>query len=78
MKEKITNRESEIRSYCRKYPTTFVKAKGCYLYDENGNKYLDFLAGAGALNYGHNNDEISSRITLISPLTNVREAHKWG
>lgn len=62
MKENITNRESEVRSYCRKYPTTFVKAKGCYLYDENGNKYLDFLAGAGALNYGHNNDEIKEEI----------------
>ena len=62
MKENITNRESEVRSYCRKYPTTFVKAKGCYLYDENNNKYLDFLAGAGALNYGHNNDEIKEEI----------------
>lgn len=62
MKENITSRESEVRSYCRKYPTTFVKAKGCYLYDENNNKYLDFLAGAGALNYGHNNDEIKEEI----------------
>lgn len=62
MKENITSRESEVKSYCRKYPTTFVKAKGCYLYDENNNKYLDFLAGAGALNYGHNNDEIKEEI----------------
>jgi diaminobutyrate-2-oxoglutarate transaminase len=26
-----------------------------YLYDEQGKEYLDFLAGAGTLNYGHNN-----------------------
>lgn len=62
MKDYIINKESEVKSYCRKYPTTFVKAKGSYQYDENGNKYLDFLAGAGALNYGHNNDEIKEKI----------------
>jgi diaminobutyrate-2-oxoglutarate transaminase len=32
------------------------------LYDENGRQYIDFFAGAGALNYGHNNDYIKSRI----------------
>ena len=32
------------------------------LYDENGNEYLDFFAGAGALNYGHNNDYIKKQI----------------
>ena len=28
---------------------------GSWLYDEQGRGYLDFFAGAGALNYGHNN-----------------------
>lgn len=54
--------ESEVRSYCRKYPTIFNKSKGSYLYDENGEQYLDFLAGAGALNYGHNNDYIIGKV----------------
>lgn len=62
MKDYIKNKESEVKSYCLKYPTTFVRAKGVYQYDENGNKFLDFLAGAGALNYGHNNDEIKDSI----------------
>ena len=61
-REKIKELESEVKSYCRKYDATFVKAKGSYLYDEDGNKYLDFLAGAGALNYGHNNDYIKEYI----------------
>ena len=61
-KEEIRNYESEVKSYCRKYPTTFVTSKGSYIYDEDGNKYLDFLAGAGALNYGHNNEEIKKKI----------------
>lgn len=47
--------ESEVRSYSRSFPVVFQRAKGSYLYDESGNAYLDFLAGAGSLNYGHNN-----------------------
>ena len=47
--------ESEVQSYARSFPRVFHKAKGEHLYDEDGNQYLDFLAGAGTLNYGHNN-----------------------
>ena len=47
--------ESEVQSYARAFPRVFNKAKGEHLYDEEGNQYLDFLAGAGTLNYGHNN-----------------------
>lgn len=47
--------ESEVRSYCRGWPVVFDRAQGSYLYDEDGHSYLDFFAGAGALNYGHNN-----------------------
>ncbi|MCF0237554.1 MAG: aspartate aminotransferase family protein [Sphaerochaetaceae bacterium] len=54
--------ESEVRSYCRKFPKVFKKAKGPYIYDEDNNKYLDFFCGAGALNYGHNNDYIKSKV----------------
>lgn len=47
--------ESEVQSYARSFPRLFNKAQGEFLYDEDGNQYLDFLAGAGTLNYGHNN-----------------------
>lgn len=46
--------ESEVQSYARSFPVTFGKAQGEHLYDKDGKKYLDFLAGAGTLNYGHN------------------------
>jgi diaminobutyrate-2-oxoglutarate transaminase len=46
--------ESSARNYCRSWPTVFVTAKGSTLVDEQGRTYLDFFAGAGALNYGHN------------------------
>ena len=46
--------ESEVRSYVRSFPTVFKRARGWHLIDENGTEYIDFFAGAGALNYGHN------------------------
>lgn len=47
--------ESAVRSYSRSFPVVFGRARGSYLFDQQGNPYLDFLAGAGSLNYGHNN-----------------------
>lgn len=46
--------ESQVRSYCRSWPVVFDTAAGSRLTDVDGNSYLDFFAGAGALNYGHN------------------------
>ncbi|KAA0022945.1 diaminobutyrate--2-oxoglutarate transaminase [Antrihabitans cavernicola] len=47
--------ESQVRSYSVGWPAIFDTAKGSWIRDENGKEYLDFFAGAGALNYGHNN-----------------------
>ncbi|WP_330255427.1 diaminobutyrate--2-oxoglutarate transaminase [Nocardia sp. NBC_00565] len=47
--------ESNVRGYCRAWPTVFTTASGTWLRAEDGKEYLDFFAGAGALNYGHNN-----------------------
>jgi diaminobutyrate-2-oxoglutarate transaminase len=47
--------ESEVCSYARSFPVVFDRAEDSFLYDTDGNRYLDFLAGAGTLNYGHNN-----------------------
>ncbi len=46
--------ESQVRSYCRSWPVVFDTARGSRLTDVDGREYLDFFAGAGALNYGHN------------------------
>lgn len=54
--------ESEVRSYCRSFPVLFSGAKGSFLYDAEGNRYLDFLSGAGSLNYGHNNPAIKHAV----------------
>lgn len=46
--------ESEVRGYCRSFPVVFDRGDGARLYSEAGKPYIDFFAGAGALNYGHN------------------------
>ncbi len=46
--------ESTVRSYCRSFPAVFHEARGAELIATDGRRYIDFLAGAGTLNYGHN------------------------
>ena len=51
----IYNRmESRVRSYCNALPRQFTRARGAWMYDDQGGRYLDFLAGCSSLNYGHN------------------------
>jgi diaminobutyrate-2-oxoglutarate transaminase len=54
--------ESEVRSYVRAFPTIFSKAEGAILCDEQGKEYIDFFAGAGVLNYGHNNSRVNQAL----------------
>ncbi len=65
--------ESEVRGYVRSFPRVFDKAQGALLYDEEGNRYIDFFAGAGALNYGHNNPAITG--AMIDYLQQGRIVH---
>ena len=51
--------ESSARSYPRKFPFALRKAKGSWVEDVEGNRYLDFLCGAGTLALGHNDDEVN-------------------
>jgi diaminobutyrate-2-oxoglutarate transaminase len=66
-------RESAVRGYCRSWPTVFDRAVGSWLYDESGRRYLDFFAGAGALNYGHNTPVLKD--ALIAYLSADRVVH---
>jgi len=51
----FSDRESDVRGYIRSFPVIFDRAIGSIMIDEDGGEYIDFFAGAGALNYGHNN-----------------------
>jgi len=60
--ETFTRRESEIRSYCRSFPTVFERAQGAELIAEDGRRYIDFLAGCSTLNYGHNDPDMKQAL----------------
>lgn len=54
--------ESNVRSYSRSFPAIFSRARGSIMLTEDGRKVVDFLSGAGALNYGHNNHQIKAAL----------------
>ncbi|NLK51552.1 MAG: diaminobutyrate--2-oxoglutarate transaminase, partial [Syntrophomonadaceae bacterium] len=54
--------ESNVRSYCRSFPTVFTWANGYRLEDSKRKKYIDFFSGAGALNYGHNHPGMKEKL----------------
>jgi len=54
--------ESNVRGYIRDFPVVFATAKDAHLTDEDDNAYIDFFAGAGVMNYGHNNDVLKQAV----------------
>ncbi|MFW2544899.1 aspartate aminotransferase family protein [Primorskyibacter sp. 2E107] len=54
--------ESSVATYCRAFPADFATAQGSTLTDADGRAYLDFLAGCGSLNYGHNDPRLSEAL----------------
>lgn len=52
----------------------FVKAEGTKVWDSEGNVYLDFLGGYGALNFGHNPPEIIKEIEKVKTMPSLLQA----
>ena len=52
----------------------FVRAAGTSLWDIDGNEYLDFLGGYGALNLGHNHPEIITAVDSVNEVPNLLQA----
>jgi len=52
----------------------FVRAQGVEVWDEDGNCYLDFLGGYGALNLGHNPDAVWQAIKEVQGVPNLLQA----
>ncbi|MGC9292606.1 MAG: aspartate aminotransferase family protein [Acidobacteriaceae bacterium] len=50
-----------VQTYER-HPVLFVRGEGVYLYDENGNAYLDLLSGIGVTALGHGHPAISATL----------------
>ncbi|MFA5383171.1 MAG: aspartate aminotransferase family protein [Eubacteriales bacterium] len=66
--------ESNVRSYCRAFPIKIKKASNAFLITSDGVPYIDFFAGAGAMNFGHNNPYIKSKIMEYLEMDNIIHA----
>jgi diaminobutyrate-2-oxoglutarate transaminase len=51
-------RESSARTYPRRLPIAIARGAGSYVEDLDGNVFIDFLNGAGALPLGHSHPEL--------------------
>ncbi len=54
--------ESGVRSYCRAMPAVFQRALAAEIWDESGNRYIDFWSACGSLNYGHNHPKLKAAV----------------
>jgi predicted acetylornithine/succinylornithine family transaminase len=54
-------REYLLQNYNR-YPLVLERGEGCYVYDVDGNRYLDFIAGIGVNALGHAHPRITKVI----------------
>lgn len=71
--EVFTRLESRVRSYSRSFGAVFDRGEGARIFDDQGRSYLDFLSGAGSLNYGHNHPVL--RDALIDYVSRNGIAH---
>jgi len=56
--EKQADLEGNNRSYPQSIPVAFERALGSIIEDVDGNHFIDFFAGCGVLNVGHNNRDV--------------------
>jgi len=58
-----------------RFNITFKKGKGCWLWDKNGNKYLDAVSGIATCSLGHSNDvlrrNLSKQLKKIQHVSNL-------
>lgn len=61
---KIIERDSKVTSSSstREYSFVYKKAKGCYIWDVDNRKYLDFTASIAVMNVGHTNPDVAKAI----------------
>lgn len=52
----------------------YVRAEGVYVWDSEGNRYLDFLGGFGSLNLGHNHPRILAALEQVKTMPNLLQA----
>ncbi|WP_408010360.1 acetylornithine transaminase [Pseudalkalibacillus sp. A8] len=59
--ELLTEHSPLMKTYNR-FPITLEKGKGSYVWDQEGNKYLDFTSGIATCNLGHLPDVVKKQV----------------
>ncbi|MGW9527094.1 acetylornithine transaminase [Paenibacillus terrae] len=54
--------ESSLFPTYARYPLTLVKGQGSWLWDDQGNRYLDFMSGIAVTNLGHAPQAVAERL----------------
>ena len=54
----IQKAKKYIANTYNRYPIVATKGEGCWIWDLNGRRYLDFLAGIAVCNLGHVRKEV--------------------
>ncbi len=62
MQQHIDEAEKVLLHTYNRYPVVFDHGDGVYLYDEEGKKYLDFVAGISVFALGYNNKEYNDAL----------------
>jgi acetylornithine aminotransferase len=57
----MSENSSLFPTYAR-YPLTLVKGQGSWLWDDKGNKYLDFMSGLAVTNLGHSPQRVKEAL----------------
>ena len=75
MNEQMNHAEESILHTYNRFPAMFDHGEGCYLYDTEGKKYLDFAAGiaVNALGYHYPgyDDALKSQIDKLTHISNL-------
>jgi diaminobutyrate-2-oxoglutarate transaminase len=66
--ERQSERESSVRTYPRGLPIAIRRGVGSYVEDLDGNVFIDFLTGAGAMPLGHSHPELVEAVARQLPL----------
>ena len=73
MKQDVKNiYDSHVLSTYGRYPVTFLRGKGCRLWDDSDKEYIDFMSGLGVCSIGHSHPKWMEAITKqLGELTHV-------
>jgi len=62
MSEAVTTSFDPIMATYSRFPVTIIKGKGSYVWDEDGDRYLDYTSGIATCNLGHVPDTVQAAL----------------